>query len=53
MSYTEIINHIENQEDQDILWTLKPIIEHEGPRIASPDKYKGSCYNVIVQWETG
>ena len=33
MLYHEIINHIENMLDKDIVWKLKCTMEHEGPLI--------------------
>ena len=31
MSYNDIINHISNQEDEDIVWKFKYMFSHEGP----------------------
>ena len=31
ISYNVIINHIKNQEDEEILWKFKHIVSHEGP----------------------
>ena len=34
-------------------WKFNNIIGHEGPLSKSDKKYKGSRFNVFVQWETG
>ena len=53
MSYNEIINHIEDDEFDNGLWKFKSISGHQGPLSKSDDNYKGSRYNVLVNWETG
>ena len=53
MSYKDIINHIENQEDEDILWEFKGIVSHEGTLNDSHTNYKGSHYNFMVEREIG
>ena len=52
ISYNEIINPIENQEDEYIFCKLKRIITHEEPIITSNSNYKLSWYNVMVEWYT-
>ena len=46
MEYNDIINHIANQEDEDIVWKFKFIVVHEVPLKNSHTNYKGSCYNM-------
>jgi hypothetical protein len=58
-SYDELINYIENdkQQHQDKdstgFWNFKHIVGHEGPFRTSNPEYKGSRYNVLVEWENG
>ena len=35
------------------LYRFKAIIGHQGPLLASDPDWKGSKYNVQVEWETG
>ena len=35
------------------LYRLRAIIGHQGPLLASDPDWKGSKYNVQVEWETG
>jgi hypothetical protein len=58
MAYDDIINIIadqydEEQNDAERLWLFKGITAHEGPLSPKHPNYKGSKYNVLVQWEDG
>ena len=35
------------------LYSFRAIIGHQGPLLASDQDWKGSKYNVQVEWETG
>jgi hypothetical protein len=50
-----MIEEIENQEDhpEEPKWTFKSILSHQGPLKKNHPDYKGSMYNVLVQWEDG
>jgi hypothetical protein len=50
--YNEIMDFIKKNEDNDdIVWRFKCIIGHEGPLIHTDPNYKGSKYNVLMEWE--
>lgn len=51
MSYSEILSHIEYSDDR--VWQFKEIIGHEGPLPASHKNYRGSAWNLTIQWDTG
>ena len=53
LSYNEIIGHIEKDETDFGLWRFKSITGHQGPLSQNDENYKGSRYNVLVNWETG
>ena len=53
MSYNDIIDHIENNEDDSGVWKLRHITAHEGPLQPTHPDYKGSKYNVMIEWDTG
>ena len=53
VTYNEILNHIEKDETDEGVWKFKCISAHEGPLNPSDKNYKGSRYNVLVEWETG
>ena len=55
IDYNTVLDFIENdyQVDDDTL-EVRKILEHEGPltKASHPDRYKGSTYNILVEWET-
>ena len=58
ISYNQLLEHLENAQDQDMgmdqeLYRFRAIIGHQGPLLASDQDWKGSKYNVQVEWETG
>ena len=55
LSYNDIVDYINNDEEQDStrIWKFKRIIAHEGPLVASHPSYRGSKWNVMIEWETG
>jgi hypothetical protein len=57
-TFNEILDHIErdsNNADSDTeqLYKFGCITAHQGPLRTSNSNYKGSTYNVLVEWETG
>ena len=58
IEYNELLDIINRQvqeelENPDIMWTFKSILAHEGPLKPGDPSYKGSTYNVLVNWEDG
>ena len=51
MMYNEILQHIE--KDAEIIWKIKCIPAHEGTLGRTHPQYKGSRYNVKVEWGNG
>ena len=51
MAYNDIVNHIYQDQESDIVWKFKEIIGHEGPLSQSHPSYHGSKFNVKVRWE--
>ena len=57
ISYNQFLEHLENAQDHDMgmdqeLYRFRAIIGHQGPVLASDPDWKGSKYNVQVEWET-
>jgi hypothetical protein len=57
-TYNEILNHIEKdnndlESDTEQLFKFHRIAAHQGPLCSSDKDWKGSSYNVLVEWETG
>jgi hypothetical protein len=58
ITYNTLSNIIEEQQDAVIdddekKWTYTSIKDHQGPLKQNHPDYKGSSYNVLVQWEDG
>ena len=58
ISYNQLLEHLENAQDHDTgmdqeLYRFRAIIGNQGPLLASDPDWKGSKYNVQVEWETG
>jgi hypothetical protein len=57
ITYNEILDHLErdNQEvenDTEQVYKFHRLTAHQGPLRTSDKDYKGSTYNVLVEWET-
>ena len=58
ISYNQLLEHLGNAQDHDMgmdqeFYRFRAIIGHQGPLLASDPDWKGSKYNVQVEWETG
>jgi len=53
MSYNDILAHIQHDEASDIVWKFCCITAHKGPLKQNHPNYKGSTYNVMIEWENG
>ena len=49
LSYNEVLNHIENDQNNGILWKYKRIVGHEGPLTEDDETYNGSSYNIMIE----
>ena len=53
MTYSEVLDYIQCDEENEIIWKFRKITSHEGPLTPNHPSYKGSRFNVMVEWETG
>jgi hypothetical protein len=53
MNYIEKDEQQHQDEDGNGFWNFKRIVGHKGPFRTSDPEYKGSRYNVLVEWENG
>ena len=53
MAYNDIIQHIEKDDGEENIWKFKRITAHEGPLTKSHPNWKGSSFNVMIEWENG
>ena len=54
LSYNEILDRINSQaENEERIWRFKKIFAHQGPLRPTDKDWKGSAYNVGLEWESG
>ncbi|CAJ1938442.1 unnamed protein product [Cylindrotheca closterium] len=53
MAYNEILERLEADEENPIVWKFKRIVSHQGPLQPDHPSYMGSTYNVAMEWENG
>ena len=56
ITYIRLLDYLEKDESQlmeDAYWPFKDIIAHQGPLTKEDPHYKGSSYNVMIEWDTG
>jgi hypothetical protein len=59
ISYNELSKIIEEQQEKQsetldtTIWSFKGITSHKGPLLPTHPEYKGSSYNVLVEWDDG
>ncbi|KAL7579386.1 hypothetical protein ACA910_014056 [Epithemia clementina (nom. ined.)] len=57
ITYNELMDYIQKEEemtlDPEQLFKFTRIIGHQGPLNQDDPHYKGSNYNVLVEWDTG
>jgi hypothetical protein len=53
LSYNDILEKLEDQDGEAGEWHFKSIDAHQGPLTPSDSGYKGSRWNVRVNWENG
>ena len=58
LTYNEIIDRIEKENndidnDSEQLYKFRCTIAHQGPLQSSDKDYKGSSFNMLIEWDTG
>jgi len=58
LTYNEILDHIARDNDDidndtEQMYKFRRITAHQGPLHSSDKDYKGSAFNVLVEWESG
>ena len=52
-AYNDIAQFIKNDDEDTTVWKYRCIQAHKGPLQQSHPNYKGSQYNVLIEWENG
>ena len=53
ITYNDLMAYIAKDQDNKVLWQFKNITAHEGPLTPNHPNWKGSRYNVMIEWENG
>ena len=53
ISYNQLLDYLARDSENDIVWKFRRIVSHQGPLKPGHNDYKGSPYNVMIEWETG
>jgi hypothetical protein len=52
VAYNDIIDYIEADTTEEGVWKFRQVLDHKKVKPSDPD-YKGSSYNLLVEWEGG
>ena len=47
------MDYLSKDEEHPVIWKFKRIVAHQGPLSKQHKDYKGSSYNITVEWENG
>ena len=53
IAYNEVLKFLDRDAENEVLWKFKAITGHQGPLKTTDPQYKGSTWNVRVEWESG
>ena len=53
VAYNDIVDFVEQDDGWDGTWKFRKILNHKGPLRSGDTEYRGSSYNLLVEWETG
>jgi hypothetical protein len=53
ITYNQLLEYLRKDEDNDVVWKLQIITSHQGPLTPNHQGFKGSKYNVVIEWENG
>jgi hypothetical protein len=53
LTYQQILDHINRDMEDDRMWKFRAIVAHQGPLTSDHPDYKGSSYNIEIEWENG
>jgi hypothetical protein len=53
ITYNQLLEYLSKDNDSDIVWKFQRITSHQGPLAHGHPDYKGSSYNVNIEWENG
>ena len=53
MSYNQIMDYLSKDDGDPVVWRFNKILAHQGPLDSNHKDYKGSTFNISIEWENG
>ena len=53
LTYQQVLEHLDKDAEDDRVWKYKEITGHKGPLRKGDEEYKGSTWNLHIEWENG
>ena len=53
LTYAQVVDYITRDEQMDVVWKYRHITAHQGPLSPKHPDYRGSAFNVMIEWENG
>ena len=53
ITYNRLLDYLSRDDENEVVWKFRRIVSHQGPLKSEHPDYKGSMYNIMVEWETG
>ena len=53
ITYNQLLDYLSRDEKDETVWKFRRIVSHKGPLSPDHTDYKGSSYNINIEWETG
>jgi hypothetical protein len=53
IAYNQLLEHLRKDEENNVVWNFHHVISHQGPLTPNDPDFKGSKYNVNIEWENG
>jgi hypothetical protein len=53
ITYNQLLDYLGKDHSRDVVWKFQRITSHQVPLSPSHPDYKGSNFNVRIEWENG
>ena len=53
ITYNQLLDYLAKNDNNDVIWKFKRITSHQGPLSGKHPDYKGSIFNILIEWENG
>jgi hypothetical protein len=53
ITYNKLLDYLAKDDNNNLVWKFKRITLHQGPLSAMHPDFKGSIFNVMVEWDNG